>query len=116
VNFNLSNVTNGALMGITGFTLTIINNDSLAGAIPESEQDNHIRVFPNPVSNSLIVQTDKNLSDVIITDIIGKRITNLGNLSMGSSSVDVSLLPSGVYFLNIKEDDKLLIRKLVKIE
>ena len=115
-NFNLSNPSNGAVTGISGFTLTIVNNDSLAGGIPGDEAANGIEIMPNPASTNLIIETDKSLANVEITDMLGNRIVNLGLINSGTSSVDVSSLSSGIYFLNIKSGDKLYCKKFVKIE
>jgi hypothetical protein len=119
INFNLSNATNATyspVLGITGFTLTIINNDSLAGAISEPETVSSMKIFPNPVANNLMVETNAGLINVEITDIVGNKIASVGNLPMGTSSVNVSSLSSGTYFLNIKMHGKLYCRKFVKIE
>jgi hypothetical protein len=115
-NFNLSNATNGAILGITGFTLTIINNDSLAGGTSDVSIDNDLKVFPNPVSDKLLIQTDQVLSDVELRDVLGNRIANLGLFQEGTSSVDVSSLPSGIYFLNIKQGDQIYTRRFLKTE
>jgi hypothetical protein len=114
-NFNLSNATNGAILDITGFTLTIINNDSLAGGVLEAGTEDGIRIMPNPVSSNLIVQTDMDLANIEIIDMLGSSIVNLGVFSTGTSSVNVSTLSSGVYFLNIKAGDKFYCKRFVKI-
>ena len=115
-NFNLSNCTNGGVLGITGFTLTIINNDSLAGSISGVNLKDAIRIMPNPVSSNLFLQTDKKLINVTIADMLGNKIADLGVFNAGTSSVDVSSLSSGVYFLNIDEGDRLYCKKFIKTE
>jgi hypothetical protein len=115
-NFNLSNATNGAILGISGFTLTIINNDSLAGGTADVSIDNNLKVFPNPVSDNLLIQTDQVLSNVELTDVLGNRIANLGLFQKGTSNIDVSSLPSGIYFLNIMQGDQIYSRRFLKTE
>ena len=117
INFNLSNPTNSTyspVLGITGFTLTIINNDSLAG-IPNNEMGINLNVFPNPVSNSLIVETDKYIEHMEILDVVGHRIVTVGPFNVGKSSVDVSSLSPGTYFFSVNGKTTYF-KKFVKVE
>lgn len=115
-NFNLSNATNGGILGITGFTLTIINNDSLAGGIINNGREDGLKLFPNPVSNNLFIATDKKLLTVEITDMTGNKITDLGMFSAGTTSVNISPLSAGVYFLHVKTNEGILSKRFVKTE
>ncbi len=114
-NFNLSNVTNQAAYGISAFTLTIINNDSLAGGIFNSNSVRDIAIYPNPVHGSLVVRSDIDLTGVVIMDMLGNEIGNIGDLQAGTNSINVSSLSSGVYFLKTIRGEGLY-KRFVKIE
>ena len=116
VNFDLSNLTNGAAMGINAFTLTIINNDSLAGGVPESELDANFKLFPNPVADQLVVHGETDLRNVQITDIVGHVISSLGTLVKGTNSINVSQLSRGTYFLCSGKNAAILRQRFVKVE
>lgn len=111
-NFNLSNPSNGAVLGISGFTLTIINDDSLSGITPID--DGGISIFPNPVNNVISVKTDDELDNVIISDLLGNLVMKIDKLSQGNSNLDVSRLSSGMYFINLQRNGQLLTIRFAK--
>ncbi len=118
INFNLSNIINSTyspVLGISGFTLTIINNDSLASGITEAEIDN-INIYPNPVSDAITLQSKTALGRVQIMDMVGNQIADFGNLPGRENRIDISLLPSGIYFLNYTVDGRLYCKRFVKAE
>lgn len=61
---------------------------------------NAFAFYPNPVSSKLYFDTELNVSceAFIITDLGGRNVLN-GNIS-SQSPIDVSRLPSGIYFLS----------------
>lgn len=76
-----------------------------------------INIYPNPVKSTLNIelsdQDSKEFHGEII-DITGKTIAT--HLLKTDTSLDVSYLPSGIYFLSIRDNqNKLLIKKLVKL-
>lgn len=60
-----------------------------------------LNVFPNPVSHTLIIN-GKIIGNYYVFDVFGREILR-GLLSENQTSIDVSPLVSGVYFLKIKE-------------
>ncbi len=74
--------------------------------------------YPNPVTNQLFIQSEDNGNqiEVRITDLQGRLVLSTGN-AHAFSSVDLSSLPKGQYFLQIlSEENELLHReKLVKL-
>ncbi len=116
INFNLTNPTGGAILGTSGFTLTIINNDSIGTAVPLIDFENGLKVFPNPASNQLNVQSEKILNRVEIRDMLGNVAVSTGNLMAGKNNVNISMLPSGMYFISILSEDKIYSRPFIKSE
>ena len=115
-NFNLSNANNGAILGITGFTLTIINNDSLAGGVANTSGATGLRLYPNPVTDLLYVQNTETLSNVEIVDVLGKTIESMGLFAAGTTSINVSSLNAGIYFLKIIQGQQTYCTRFVKTE
>ncbi|WP_431111290.1 T9SS type A sorting domain-containing protein [Winogradskyella poriferorum] len=69
-----------------------------------------IKVFPNPVSNSLQVNGVDNADTTLkIFNALGQTIK-----SSKGNSIDMSELNSGVYFLNIISNTKNIIRRVIK--
>ncbi|WP_298764077.1 T9SS type A sorting domain-containing protein [uncultured Polaribacter sp.] len=77
--------------------------------------ENSIKLFPNPVSNSLSVTINNNLNieKVEIIEITGKLIkkTNLIN-----NSISTQNLKSGIYFVKIHSDKGIITKKIIKSE
>jgi hypothetical protein len=60
------------------------------------------------------LKTTEPLQDVLLTDLLGNVVMNLGEVNSGLKSLDVSALPSGMYFLTAKVDNKSLTKRFVK--
>ena len=80
--------------------------ENLAGVISQE-----IEIFPNPVIDDLnILLRPGGNPDVIVRDINGRLILKSSN----TSSLNVSDLPSGIYFLEVKVNAESMILKFIK--
>jgi hypothetical protein len=72
-----------------------------------------VSIFPNPVSDILNIHTSANLIDKIATvfDISGKRVLNQ---KLSSNTLNVSALGSGIYFLRLESNGRIMKRKFIK--
>jgi hypothetical protein len=113
INFNLLNPSNGAILGISGFTLTIIDNDSTVGVSDVSFEKN-VRIYPNPTLNVLNVKSDNDMLDAFITNITGAVVIGKLNLEKGMNTVDVSMLNAGMYFIHLTNGADSAILKFIK--
>lgn len=79
----------------------------------QTSKDNRIKVFPNPFTNQLkIIIHEGILSNFEITiySVLGKKVlTSVNNLTINTQG-----LPAGIYFLELKNRDKILKQKIVK--
>lgn len=92
--------------------VSVIPLDSLIG-IEEKKEFNFL-LFPNPVNNSLTIETGSNqLSLLSIYDITGRQI---GEWSMvnGKKIIDVSNFADGVYVVQLQSPQGMVSRKFVK--
>jgi hypothetical protein len=77
------------------------------------DNSNQIRIYPIPVKNNLTIElkTSKPIATTIeIFNIIGSRVQQQElNLEKGQQSIDIntSNLPSGLYFISIRNNDNL---------
>jgi hypothetical protein len=80
----------------------ILNNDPspLVGIAPVSK-DNKVSVYPSPFSNFLTVNTFTDLKSISITSVIGQQVISMENLSAGKTTINTSMLTSGIYFVTI---------------
>jgi hypothetical protein len=80
----------------------ILNNDPspLVGIAPVSK-DNKVSVYPSPFSNFLTVNAFADLKSISITSVIGQQVINMENLPAGKTTINTSMLTSGIYFVTI---------------
>ncbi len=103
---DLTNATEGA------FGLTIIL-DHEVGDIDNKLENNEISIYPNPVSNELFIEiSDNSKAKCIIMDILGNELRNEAINS--SEKMDISKLPSGIYFVKVITDTNEITKKIIK--
>ena len=83
--------------------LVVTEGQTLGTEISTLDQ---ISVFPNPASEFVVIKSDYNLQDAIISlfDLNGKRVLNFKN-SNNNNLVDISMLSAGEYVLRIISSD-----------
>lgn len=104
---------NHATSGDFSYSRKIVLPVQITNGIDETESL-QLPVFPNPASNMLIVEIPKeNIAyDFSITDINGKVVLNRRNYF--DNSIDISRFSTGVYYLQIKTNDKIYTSKFIK--
>ncbi|HXA01781.1 MAG TPA: T9SS type A sorting domain-containing protein, partial [Cytophagaceae bacterium] len=83
-----------------------------------SYNDQSIIVSPNPASGEIAIQNNStNPSDIIlsITDILGKEVIHgkITGASQSSSTVNISSLAPGIYFVNLISGEDRKVKKLI---
>ena len=109
----LSNQTNMATIGIGAYTITIIDNDSSTIGINESFEAG-ISLYPNPVTNALILESNEQLTKLTITDAIGREVIVNALPQAGIQTIDVTALPSGLYLLKVEAGEQFAIKRFIK--
>jgi hypothetical protein len=74
-----------------------------------------IKIFPNPTAGEIFIESSKDLKELFISDFTGKLLKRLTpNNKNTRVAVDLSLYPSGVYFIKyITADNKWGAEKVV---
>jgi len=77
----------------------------------ESLSDYDVSIFPNPADVEINVRlsSDKNF-EIEIVNALGEKLISARN----QNRIDISKLPSGVYFIKVFSSDKLITRKFIK--
>ena len=65
-----------------------------------SKGSDKLKIYPNPVSDLLIVETDMK-DDYEILNLLGQQVLTGKTLPSGAKGLDVSALPQGTYFLKV---------------
>jgi hypothetical protein len=77
----------------------------------KSENENYV-IYPNPPMGELTVEIiELEISTIEIVDITGKRVKNC---SFVNNTINVSELPSGMYFMVLYSEGQKIVRKFVK--
>ena len=71
---------------------------------------NDIKLYPNPVSEILNIQTDLEIVECTIFNVMGQKIRTINN----SKTINCSELKSGMYFLEIKHSNGIETLKFLK--
>ena len=69
-----------------------------------------LKVYPNPVSEYLYVQTDIDMN-MALYSARGKRI-HVQQIQSGNNELDVSNLEGGLYFLNLSTETETVTKKI----
>jgi hypothetical protein len=71
---------------------------------------NDIQVYPNPASEVIYIQSDKNISKVNIYDVTGRLVYHSSQLQ---ESINVSKLSAGIHFLEVESDGQRVVKNIV---
>ena len=87
----------------------VVDPNNKSGVNVLDYEMNRISLYPNPTSGIIFVELDENFDAVVYNyqgQVMYKRYDNYGNL-------DLSDLRAGVYFLEIRMDDKVMVEKII---
>lgn len=79
-----------------------------------TETESDIEIFPNPCQNILRIKSHKNTTGILriysLSGVLKKEIIINARLT----TIDVSILNTGIYFLRMNHEDQPIIKKLIK--
>jgi len=77
----------------------------------ENTEVNNLKLYPNPVNNTLNINSDKKINKIEIHDALGRVIYTENN---PSSVINVEQLEAGLYSISIIFDDNRIVKKFTK--
>ncbi|MCL2042223.1 MAG: T9SS type A sorting domain-containing protein, partial [Bacteroidales bacterium] len=93
---------------------TLIAEFSGTTAIGEVETSG-ITIYPNPTSGELKVESGEwRVESVEVFDVYGRNVSRLTSHIAHPISIDISFLPSGIYFVRITTENNVVTKKIVK--
>ena len=94
----------------TNTTHNIVEGSALS-VIDETLAD--VSIYPNPVEDELQIKTAADVTNKIATvfDVNGKRMSSS---KLKTNTLDVSNLASGIYFLRLESEGRIIKRKFIK--
>ena len=88
-------------------SLYLQGNESDVGI---SESQGNFRIYPNPAKNSLKIDADAKIQNILILNAEGKEI-----VISNHTQIDVSVLESGIYFVEVQfENGAISMEKFIK--
>lgn len=84
-------------------------NQNNTGFSDKDQQRNAVKVYPQPATQRLQLAFEGKVDQVVLTDVLGKMVKTV----RGSKTIDVSNLPSGVYFLKLQSGKELYTKQVV---
>jgi len=105
-------------------TLFMSNNPSTYGChiissvLETKRSQNSINIYPNPFSFETTIKSDRFLKDatIIVYNSHGQIVKEINNISGLSTTLFRNDLPCGLYFLLLREADKMFVKKIVITE
>ncbi|NJM80892.1 MAG: T9SS type A sorting domain-containing protein [Flavobacterium sp.] len=88
-----------------------IGNEPCNLGIDDHENQNEIILYPNPAENILTIETVNSIDKITVFDILGNKIMPK---RVSNSSIDVSSLANGIYFLEISSNNRNIVKKIIK--
>ena len=80
----------------------------------ESEFQNELVVYPNPARNNLFIKSNfvENFDEVSIISLNGRTVLQKNYFST-SSALNISHLQTGIYIVQIKTPDEIILKKII---
>jgi hypothetical protein len=75
-----------------------------------------VKCYPNPAISTLTIDTEYFPSSMSIVDMVGKTVLPPLSLSQSKTTIDISMLPAGIYFIKIKIINNYKIIKLITLQ
>lgn len=85
-------------------------------SLSENNVQNSFSVFPNPVSNSLILsfQSEIQTAEVRVLNVIGEIVYTKTISNTSNATIDMTQLVNGLYFLQLLTNNKYFTQKFIK--
>ncbi len=87
--------------------------DCMADGVNENNKEDMVEVYPNPATNSLTLTLNKGEGIVALYNVLGECVLTTSIVNH-KKEIDISFLPKGVYFVNVKSDTQSMNRKFIK--
>lgn len=102
--------------GCSAISNCVLNNNTTSIA---PTQDTPFWVYPNPFDDCIHIRWQEPLSNneniqISLIDMVGKIILTKDSMQHKSISIDTSVFPKGVYFIQAKYNEKVFVSKIIK--
>lgn len=84
--------------------------ESTTSIVETADQDNTLKIYPNPFNTFAILQLDRIISngEISIYNVFGQKVSTINNISDDKIKIQRDNLPVGVYFILLTENNKII--------
>ena len=108
-------IQNGKLPGLFGQAVNMPAHLGGVGIETITNDELRITVFPNPANEQLTINNEQLIiNNVEIFDVMGRPVVGSNLCVRPATTIDISHLPSGVYFVKIYTENGVVTQKVVK--
>jgi len=79
----------------------------------ESFSMKNLKLYPNPMNDLLTISFEREISYVTLHNLLGQEVISK-SINNKETSIDVSALQAGTYFIRIKSENQVILSKVVK--
>jgi hypothetical protein len=79
-------------------------------SLPEAEEI--IKIYPNPATNKIIIQSSNEINGIVITNCVGQILYNEPH-NNSIININTESFESGIYLIRIESDNSVLIKKII---
>ncbi|MEL6943404.1 MAG: T9SS type A sorting domain-containing protein, partial [Bacteroidota bacterium] len=73
-----------------------------------------ILIYPNPTNDQLFIEMEQaGNANIQVLDMLGRQV-NQYNFDRSTFQLNMTTLPSGIYYISIEKDGKYWIEKVIK--
>lgn len=96
---HVANITEASQITATSIEETVLTKETFS-------------IYPNPSNSQTTLEWNETMETLIVSDALGKQIEKR-TVDGGSTTLNTSQWPSGVYYITLKNDTKRLTQKLI---
>lgn len=89
-------------------------NPPLTTGITTANLASNFYIAPNPVSSELFISNDNHLGKVSVIDALGKIVLSIDANYSNQTTINVSSLIKGVYFIQANDGERIITKKFIK--
>jgi acetyl esterase/lipase len=103
---------------LVNYTSIYIYKDLLITGIEDTQNKKIIRLYPNPFSSSTTIETSDNFNNLTLTifNLNGQQVKEIKNISGSGFTLYRDNLASGLYFMRLTQDSKLVLMDKLAID
>lgn len=103
-------------IGLSKMNNDTLNTLELKNEAEVSPKELDIKIYPNPTSSILNINTNTDLSTftVKIFDLIGRQVVPQNIVNSNSIQINISDLPNGTYIVTIESNDQKINKRIIK--